>query len=52
MPASRLLRIKALLLGLDVSALRAVMTALRRVDGPQSLREPLLSWAREHGHEV
>jgi len=52
MPAASLLRIKALLLGADLSALRAVLAALRRTDGPQSLREPLLSWAREHGHEV
>ncbi len=52
MPAASLLRIKALLLGLDLAALRAVVASLRRVDGLQSLREPLLSWAREHGHEV
>ena len=52
MPAASLLRIKALLLGLDLAALRAVVASLRRVDGMQSLREPLLSWAREHGHEV
>ena len=52
MPAASLLRIKALLLGMDVAALRAVVASLRRADGPQSLREPLLSWAREHGHEV
>ena len=52
MPAASLLRIKALLLGMDVAALRAVVASLRRADGPQSLRDPLLSWAREHGHEV
>jgi phosphotransferase system enzyme I (PtsP) len=52
MPAANLLRIKALLLGADLGALRAVLTALRRVDGPQSFRDPLLAWAREHGHEV
>ena len=52
MPAASLLRIKALLLGADLAALRAVLASLRRIDGPQSLREPLLSWAREHGHEV
>ena len=52
MSAASLLRIKALLLGVDLGALRAVLAALRRVDGHQSFREPLLSWAREHGHEV
>ena len=38
--------------GTDLAALRAVLATLRRADGPQSLREPLLSWAREQGHEV
>ena len=52
MPAGSLLRIKALLMGVDLAALRAVLATLRRADGPQGLREPLLAWAREHGHEV
>lgn len=52
MPAASVLRIKALLLGTDLAALRSVLAALRRTEGSQSFREPLLSWAREHGHEV
>ncbi len=52
MPSGSLLRIKALLMGADLEALRAVLATLRRSDGPQKLREPLLAWAREHGHEV
>ncbi|MDT7951057.1 MAG: putative PEP-binding protein [Acetobacteraceae bacterium] len=50
MPAPSLLRLKAVLANVDLRALREVLTALRRTQtGPASLREPIDSWAREHG---
>ena len=53
MPAPSLLRIKSLLAGVDLPELASVLTALRRhASGRASLREPLVSWAREHGHAV
>ncbi len=51
MPASSLLRLKSVMAGVDLAALRAVVAALRRNGtGAASLRGPLASWAREHGH--
>jgi phosphotransferase system enzyme I (PtsP) len=51
MPGASLLRVKSVLRGVDLSALRAVLTTLRRsAAGQASLREPIASWAREHGH--
>jgi phosphotransferase system enzyme I (PtsP) len=51
MPAASLLRIKAMMAKVDLGELRGLLTALRRNDrGAASLREPLLTWAREHGH--
>ena len=52
MSAANLLRIKALLLGIDLAELRGVLASLRRIDGHESFRDPLLSWLRERGHEV
>ena len=53
MPASSLLRVKAALAEVDLAALRAVLAALRRnAGGRASLRDPIASWAREHGHDV
>ncbi len=53
MPASSLPRVKAALARVDLAALRAVLTALRRnAGGRASLRDPIASWAREHGHDV
>ena len=53
MPAQSLLRIKALLADVDLRDLHAVLAALRRhASGRASLREPLMSWAREHGYPV
>ena len=50
MPATALLPIKAFLAGLDLAAFRPVLASLRRNAGTQSsLREPIASWAREHG---
>ena len=51
MPAASLLRIKAMMASVDMAGLRAVLGALRRhAAGQASLREPIASWAREHGH--
>ena len=51
MPASSLLRIKAMMARVDLVELRGLLAALRRNDrGAASLREPLATWAREHGH--
>ena len=50
MPAPSLLRLKTMLAQVDLMGLREVLTALRRSKtGPASLREPIASWAREHG---
>ena len=52
MPASSLLPIKAMLLGVDLAAFRPVLASLRgNAMGESSLREPIASWAREHGVE-
>ena len=51
MPAASLLRIKAMMARVDLSELRGFIAALRRNDhGAASLREPIATWAREHGH--
>ena len=51
MPAASLLRVKSVLRGVDLAELRSVITTLRRAaSGEPSLREPIVSWAREHGH--
>jgi phosphotransferase system enzyme I (PtsP) len=53
MPAASLLRLKAAFASVQLAELRAVLTAARRnAAGEASLRAPLLSWAREHGHLV
>ena len=53
MPASSLLRLKAVMAGVDLGALRAVLTAARRnAAGLASLRGPVVSWAREQGLDV
>ncbi len=51
MPAASLLRIKAMMANVDMGELRGLLAALRRNDrGAASLREPIATWAREHGH--
>jgi phosphotransferase system enzyme I (PtsP) len=51
MPAASLLRIKAMMANVDLVELRGLLAALRRNDhGAASLREPIATWAREHGH--
>ena len=51
MPAASLLRIKAMMAQVDLAELRGLLAALRRNDhGAASLREPIATWAREHGH--
>ena len=51
MPATSLLRIKAMMARVDLGELRGLLSALRRNDrGMGSLREPIATWAREHGH--
>ncbi len=53
MPAPSLLRLKSVMAKVDLAALRAVLTTLRRsAAGPASFREPIASWAREHGVPV
>ncbi|MBV8915756.1 MAG: phosphoenolpyruvate--protein phosphotransferase, partial [Acetobacteraceae bacterium] len=53
MPAPSLLRLKSLMAGADIAALRAVMATLRRkASGQASLRDPIAAWAREHGLPV
>ncbi len=50
MPASGVLPVKALLDGLDLRAFRPVLASVRRsAAGAASLREPITTWAREHG---
>jgi len=51
MPATSLLRLKAVMRKVDLTGLKPVLATLRRTRaGQASLREPILSWAREHGH--
>jgi phosphotransferase system enzyme I (PtsP) len=53
MPASAILPVKALLSALDLPAFRQVLTGVRRTaGGAASVREPIASWAREHGLPV
>ena len=53
MPASSLLRLKAVMAGVDLAGLRAVLAAARRnAAGLASLRGPVVSWAREQGLDV
>ncbi len=53
MPASSLLGTKAFLRSADLIAFRSVLDGLRaNATGEASLREPIASWAREHGLEV
>jgi len=50
MPASGILPVKALLAQVDLAAFRPVLAAIRRGGaGTASLREPIATWAREHG---
>jgi phosphotransferase system enzyme I (PtsP) len=51
MPAASLLRIKAMMAKVELAELRGLLAALRRNDhGAPTLREPIATWAREHGH--
>ncbi|MCX7381214.1 MAG: GAF domain-containing protein [Alphaproteobacteria bacterium] len=53
MPASGIFPVKALLRSLDLPEFRRVLAAIRRTaGGAASLREPIVSWAREHGLEI
>ncbi len=53
MPAGGLLPVKALLAEVDLSAFRPVLTAIRRgTRDAASLRDPIATWAREHGLPV
>jgi phosphotransferase system enzyme I (PtsP) len=53
MPASGILPVKAMLAQLDLASFRPVLTAIRRGGASAaSLREPIASWAREHGLPV
>ncbi len=53
MPAPSLLRLKSVMAKVELAGLRSVLTTLRRSSaGPASLREPIASWAREHGLSV
>jgi len=53
MPASGILPIKAMLAQLDLVSFRPVLAAIRRGGaGRASLREPIATWAREHGLPV
>jgi phosphotransferase system enzyme I (PtsP) len=53
MPASGILPIKAMLAQLDLVSFRPVLAAIRRGGaGTASLREPIATWAREHGLPV
>ncbi|HET8996413.1 MAG TPA: phosphoenolpyruvate--protein phosphotransferase [Acetobacteraceae bacterium] len=50
MPAAGILPVKALLAQLDLTAFRPVLASIRRGGaGTASLREPIATWAREHG---
>ena len=48
MPASGILPIKAMFAQVDLAAFRPVLTAIRR-GGGAGLRDPIATWAREHG---
>ena len=53
MPGASLLRLKAVLSGVDLVHVKAVLGAARRTSsGMASLRGPIASWAREHGLDV
>ena len=53
MPASGILPVKALLAATDIGAFRPVLAAIRRgAAGAGSLREPIVTWAREQGLPV
>ena len=53
MSSSGILPVKALLSQLDLTAFRPVLSAIRRGGaGTASLREPIATWAREHGLPV
>jgi len=53
MPASGVLPVKALLAAVDLGSFRPVLTGIRRAgSGMGSLREPLVTWARERGLAV
>jgi len=53
MPASGVLPVKALLAAVDLAAFRPVLTSIRRAgSGLGSLREPIITWARERGLSV
>jgi phosphotransferase system enzyme I (PtsP) len=53
MPASGILPVKALLGSADLGAFRPVLTSIRRAgSGLGSLREPIVTWARERGLPV
>jgi phosphotransferase system enzyme I (PtsP) len=53
MPASSLLPVKACLAALDLGAFRAMLAQTRQGAGPAaSLRDPIVSWGREHGLPV
>ncbi len=53
MPGASLPRLKALLAGVDLGSLRAVLaTSRRHAAGAASLRGTVVSWAREHGLDV
>jgi phosphotransferase system enzyme I (PtsP) len=48
MPASAILPIKAMFAQLDLKSFQSVLSAIRR-GGGMSLRDPIATWAREHG---
>ena len=53
MPASGVLPVKAMLADVDLAAFRPVLAAIRRsARGAASLREPIVTWARERGLPV
>ena len=53
MPASAILPVKAVLAEVDLTAFRPVLAAIRRGGmSAGSLRDPIVSWAREHGLSV
>ncbi len=53
MPASGILPVKALLAAVELEAFRPVLAGIRRAgSGQGSLREPIVTWARERGLAV
>ncbi len=48
MPASGILPIKAMFSQVDLAAFQSVLASIRR-GGGMNLREPIATWAREHG---